>query len=215
MRSVGVFGGTFDPIHIGHLAAVEDAAHTLSLERVLFVPNRQPPHKVGKPVSPAADRVAMVTRAIADNPLFELSLVEQEREGPSHIIDTMRRLKGDAAEDVRMVFLVGCDALRDLHRWYEPQALLDEFPVVVMDRPTLQPTHWSDVASRFPRIREQVLVVHVAQLDISGEDIRRRVRSGLPVRYHVLPQVAEYILARGLYTETERPQWGDISAPAP
>ena len=89
-KRVGVFGGTFDPIHVGHLAAVEDAAHILGLTRVLFVPNRQPPHKVGKKVSAATDRVAMVERAIADNPQFELSLIEQERSGLSHIIDTMR-----------------------------------------------------------------------------------------------------------------------------
>jgi len=196
---VGVFGGTFDPIHIGHLAAVEDAAHALALDSVLFVPNRQPPHKVNKFVSPAGDRVAMVERAIADNPRFVLSLVEQEREGPSHIVDTMRELRGSLEPNTELYFLVGCDALGDLRRWYQPQALLDEFSVVVMDRPTGRSIDWRDVEVDFPRIRQQVPVVHVAQLEISGEDIRRRVREGMPIRYQVLPQVAEYILARGLY----------------
>lgn len=200
---VGVFGGTFDPIHIGHLAAVEDAAHALSLDTVLFVPNRQPPHKAAQLVSPARDRVAMVERAIADNPRFVLSLVEQERSGPSHIVDTMRELRDDLGTKTRLYFLVGCDALGDLHNWYQPQALLDEFHVVVMDRPTGRSIEWREVEVDFPRIREQVQVVHVAQLEISGEDIRRRVREGMPIRYQVLPQVAEYILDRGLYRATD------------
>lgn len=202
-KRVGVFGGTFDPIHVGHLAAVEDAAHILGLTRVLFVPNRQPPHKVGKKVSAATDRVAMVERAIADNPQFELSLIEQERSGLSHIIDTMRELQNERGADARLVFLVGCDALPDLHRWYQPQALLDEFEVVVMDRPTGRAIDWSEVERHFPLIREQVQTVHVAQLEISGEDIRRRVKEGLPIRYQVLPPVERYILRRGLYRQED------------
>ena len=196
---IGVFGGTFDPIHVGHLAAVQDAAHALGLDQVLFVPNRQPPHKVGQQVSPAADRVAMVERSVAGNPLFALSLIEQQREGPSHIVDTMHELQDAIGGDMPLTFLVGCDALPDLHRWYKPEELLEEFSVVVMDRPTGRSVDWREVERHFPAIREQVRMVHVAQLEISGEDIRRRVRLGLPIRYHVLPAVEQYILDRGLY----------------
>ncbi|GAC1508675.1 MAG: nicotinate-nucleotide adenylyltransferase [Chloroflexota bacterium] len=198
-RKIGVFGGTFDPIHVGHLAAVQDVVHELNLQRVLFVPNRQPPHKRQENVSRAVDRFAMVTRSIQDNPVFDLCMMEQERAGPSHIVDTMRELQSAFHETHDLCFLVGCDALPALHTWYEPDALLDEFCVVVMDRPTGHSVDWREFETRFPKIREQVTTVHVAQLDISGEDIRRRVRSGRPIRYQVLPAVEEYILAQGLY----------------
>jgi len=196
-----VFGGTFDPIHVGHLAAVEDAAQALGLHEVMFVPNRQPPHKAGKIVSPARDRVAMVERAIADNSRFLLSLIEQEREGPSHIVDTLQELQQYLGNSIELVFLVGCDALAELHRWYKPDELLQEFAVAVMDRPTGVAIDWSAIEHRFPEIRQQVQVVHVAQLEISGEDVRRRVREHKPIRYHVLPQVANYIFDHGLYLD--------------
>lgn len=196
-----MFGGTFDPIHVGHLAAVEDAAQALGLHEVMFVPNRQPPHKAGKIVSPARDRVAMVERAIADNAQFLLSLIEQERDGPSHIVDTLQELQQCLGNSIELVFLVGCDALADLHRWYKPDELLREFTVAVMDRPTGVAIDWSAIEQRFPDIRQQVQVVHVAQLEISGEDVRRRVREHKPIRYHVLPQVANYIFDHGLYLD--------------
>lgn len=197
-QAVGVFGGTFDPIHVGHLVAVQDAAWALGLDRVLFVPNRQPPHKGGKQVSAVEDRVAMVKLSVAGNPLFEMSLIELERSGPSYTLDTMRELRRQRLGD-RLFFLVGCDALADLHRWHQAQTLLDEFQVVIMDRPTGQTVDWSSVERYFPRIREQARTVHVAQLEISGEDIRERVRSGRPIRYQVAPAVEEYILERSLY----------------
>lgn len=195
---VGVFGGTFDPIHLGHLAAVQDAAWSLGLDRVLFVPNRQPPHKQGATVSSVDDRVAMVRLSVASNPRFEMSLLELEREGPSYTLDTLRELNR-RMPDTSLYFLVGCDALPALHAWHEPDRLLAEFQVVVMDRPTGQTVNWVQVEEHFPRIREQVQTVHVAQLEISGEDIRARVRSGRPIRYQVVPEVEAYIEQRGLY----------------
>jgi nicotinate-nucleotide adenylyltransferase len=202
-RGIGIFGGTFDPVHVGHLAAVEDAAARLQLECVLFVPNHVPPHKRHQVVSDAEDRVAMVELAIADNPRFDISLLELERPGPSYTLDTLRKLRKQFGPDADLYFLVGCDALGTLHTWHEPAALLKEFRVVFMDRPTGEVIDWAAAEQHFPGIREQVSVVDVAELEISGEDIRRRVREGRPIRYYVLPAVRRYIEQRNLYRVRE------------
>jgi nicotinate-nucleotide adenylyltransferase len=197
-QRVGIFGGTFDPIHIGHLAAVDDAAALLDLDRVLFVPNRIPPHKMDRSVSSTEARVAMVSLAVAGNPLFELSTIELEREGPSYTLDTLRELR-TRFPGAELTFLAGCDALNALHTWHEPEALLREFGMLIMERPTDSPVDWAAIETRFPGIRDQVRVLEVPLLDISSADIRRRVREGRPIRYYVVPAVAEYIQTHGLY----------------
>jgi nicotinate-nucleotide adenylyltransferase len=201
MTRVGLLGGTFDPIHIGHLAAADDVAWKLALDTVLFVPNRQPPHKQDQRVSRVADRVAMVQLAIAGNPRFVLSTVELEREGPSYTIDTLRHFRRRFPAGTEMFFLVGCDAVGQLHTWYEPDALLEEFGLVVMERPTGSPVDWTGAEARFPRVRDQVQVVDVAELEISGNDIRRRVAEGAPIRYYVQPSVERYIRDHSLYRQ--------------
>jgi nicotinate-nucleotide adenylyltransferase len=183
---------------VGHLAAAEDAAYSLSLDRVLFVPNRQPPHKAGLKVSPVQDRVAMVELATVDNALFDVSLIELNRPGPSYTLDTLRELRR-LRPPAEIFFLVGCDALFELHTWHEPQQLLEEFRLVVMDRPTGKVVDWSVAEKHFPQIRRQVTVVHVAQLEISSSDIRARVQASRPIRYQVPPAVQRYIDEKGLY----------------
>ncbi|GAC1474283.1 MAG: nicotinate-nucleotide adenylyltransferase [Chloroflexota bacterium] len=196
---IGIFGGTFDPIHVGHLAAAHDATWRLSLDRVLFVPNNIPPHKQDQRLSEPADRVAMVQAATADNPLFAVSRLEVERSGPSYTLDTMRQLSREFGASVQLVFLAGLDALLDLHTWREPEALLAEFGLVFLRRPGGRPFDWGPIEDRFPRIRDRVKVVPIPQLEISGSDIRERVRTGRPIRYYVTPPVEEYIVQRRLY----------------
>ncbi len=203
-RRIGVFGGTFDPIHMGHLAAVEDAAARLDLEQVLFVPNHVPPHKQKQVVSSPRDRIAMVELAIADNPRFSISLIEMNRPGPSYTLDTLRDLRAHLGSSVDLYFLVGCDALGALHTWHQPDALLREFRVVFMDRPIGEAIDWAKVEKRFPDIRKQVVVVDVAELEISGEDIRRRVRENRPIRYYVPPAVRRFIAEHDLYGNGKR-----------
>lgn len=203
-KRVAVFGGTFDPIHIGHLAAVQDASDELSLDRVLFVPNSRPPHKAALPVTDARDRVEMVRLSLEGNDKFELCLVEFERDAPSYMLDTMRILRERLGDGTDLCFLVGCDALPQLHTWSRPEELLNEFRVVIMDRPTESEVPWAEVEERFPLIRRQIEIVHVAQLDISGEDLRRRVHIGRSIRYFVVPEVERYIRERGLYREESR-----------
>lgn len=199
MARIGVLGGTFDPPHIGHLAAAEDVAWKLSLDQVLFVPNRRPPHKQNQQVSAVRDRVAMVELAIAGNSRFALSTSELDREGLSYTIDTLREFREIWPAGTEIFFLVGCDAIHQLHTWHLPDELLEEFGLVVMERPTGDPVDWNAVQGRFPRIREQVRVVDIAELEISGQGIRRRVADGAPIRYYVQPAVERYIRERGLY----------------
>lgn len=199
MARIGVLGGTFDPPHIGHLAAAEDVAWKLGLDRVLFVPNRRPPHKQDQRVSAVRHRVAMVQLAIAGNPRFQLSTIELDREGLSYTIDTLRALRQEVPAGTEIYFLVGCDAVGELHMWHEPDAILDEFGLVIMERPMESAVNWDAAAARFPRIREQTCVVDVAELEISSKEIRNRVEEGAPIRYYVQPAVERYIRLQGLY----------------
>jgi nicotinate-nucleotide adenylyltransferase len=196
---VGILGGTFDPIHLGHLAVTQDAAHRLSLDRVLFVPNRIPPHKQRQQVSDVRHRLAMVELGVADNSRFQVSRIELERPGPSYTLDTMRQLKARYGPRADLFFLVGCDALAQLHTWHEPQTLLKEFKLAIMNRPIETPIDWSDLEARFPGIGEQVTVVDVPHLLVSGVDIRARVQRGEPIEYYVVPPVRRYIAEHGLY----------------
>lgn len=196
---VGVLGGTFDPIHIGHLAAAEDTAQQLQLDHVLFVPNRLPPHKRDRAVTAAEDRAAMVELAIENNPRFQLSRIELDREGPSYTLDTMRQLRSTLGPDVQLFFLTGCDSLRDLHSWHEPDALLREFCLVIMDRPRPGEFPWKEVERRFPGIQNRVTFVEIPLLQISSSDLRQRAAEGRPVRYYLTPAVERYIRDRRLY----------------
>ena len=204
---IGVFGGTFDPVHTGHLAAMQETAFELNLERVLFVPNRVPPHKLYQPVTRFQDRLAMVRLGIASNSTFSTDSSEIEREGPSYTLDTMRHLAHRFGSEANVVFLLGFDALSGLSTWHEPDALLREFQIVVMDRPQSDETpvdrepEWRRLESRFPAIRGTVQTVHVPQLAIAAADIRLRVASGRPIRYLVPDAVEDYIRERGLYRQ--------------
>ena len=198
-RRIGVMGGTFDPIHVGHLAAAEDATWKLGLERVLFVPNNIPPHKLGRPISSTPDRLAMVEEAVRDNPRFTVSRAEVDRPGPSYTLDTLRRLQQQLGPQTHLVFLAGRDALQDLHAWHHPDTLLREFDMVFLCRPDSVPLDWSAIDQRFPGLRDRVELVDIPELEVSSSDIRARVREGRPIRYYVTPPVQRYIEEHGLY----------------
>ncbi|MGH2448548.1 MAG: nicotinate-nucleotide adenylyltransferase [Chloroflexota bacterium] len=196
---VGVLGGTFVPILFGHLAAAEDVALQLELETVLFVPNGRPPHKDEVGVSQVADRVAMVELAVADNTRFAVSTIEIERPGPSYTLDTLRGLQR-LLPCAQLFFLLGADALPEFHTWHEPFSLLAEFQLVIMDRDAGRGIDWTSVERHFPDIRSLVQFAHVAQLEISGKDVRHRVATGRPIRYLVPPAVDRYIRRHDLYS---------------
>jgi nicotinate-nucleotide adenylyltransferase len=141
----------------------------------------------------------MVQLAIAGNPRFALSTAELEREGLSFTIDTLREFRRLWTADTEIFFLVGCDAIGQLHTWHLPDELLDEFGLVVMERPTGDPVDWDAAEARFPKIRDRVRVVDIVELEISGNGIRRRVVDGAPIRYYVQPAVERYIREHRLY----------------
>ena len=184
-------GGTFDPIHMGHLAIAEQARDRLDLEEVCFVPAGAPWMKAGQALSSAQDRLCMVRKAVEENPFFRVSTVELDRSGPSYTVETLRELQEDYGPDARLFFILGTDAFARFGEWKEPEMILSLATLVVVDRPGSTPSE--DVGGNIERIEG----VH---LDISARDIRRRVAEGASIRYLVPEPVERHIYARGLYT---------------
>jgi nicotinate-nucleotide adenylyltransferase len=195
---IGVLGGTFDPPHIGHLVAAEEARVRLHLERVLFVPAGMPPHKLDEPVTPVEHRLEMVTRAVASNPYFTVSRVDVDRPGPSYTVDTLRLLREQWGDDVEFYFIMGIDSLADLPNWHEPQRIIELCRLAVVDRPGYD-AHIESLERILPGLSRRVEFVPMPQLEISSTELAERVRQGLPIRYQVPPAVEEYIYTHRLY----------------
>lgn len=200
---VGVLGGTFDPIHIGHLVAAEEARAQLRLDRVIFVPAGLPPHKLSNNISPIDHRLAMVKLAIASNPYFTISRVDIDRFGPCYTVDTIQLLRDELGSDVELYFIMGSDSLADLPTWHQPQRLIRLCRLAVVERPGYQ-VDMEELERVLPGITSRVHFINAPQLDISSTDIQRRVREGLPIKYQVPEAVEEYIYKHWLYTGREK-----------
>lgn len=201
-RRIGLMGGTFDPIHDGHLVAAQETASVLGLEKVLFLPTGAPPHKQNEPVTDARHRLAMVRLAIQGNPTFELSTIELERPGPSYTVDTLRQI-GERYPGVELYFIVGMDSLAELPTWRDPHRLFDLARVVAVLRAGWTPVDLGWIESRLPAARGRVQVVQIPGLDISSTNLRERVAAGRPIRYLVPSAVMAYIEEHGLYGHSE------------
>jgi nicotinate-nucleotide adenylyltransferase len=193
-------GGTFDPIHLGHLAVAEEAREVRDLERILFVPAGQPPHKSPAEVSRIEHRRAMVELAIADNPAFEISSIEIDRPGPSYTVDTLERL---AAGGDQLTVILSAETFAELPTWHEPQRLFEAARVAVAPRwgyPAPDPG-W--LAATFPGREDRVSYLEGPRFGVSSTALRARVAAGRSIRYLVPRAVADYIAAHRLYlTET-------------
>jgi len=204
-RRVGILGGTFDPVHYGHLVIAEQVRETLQLDRVLFVPNALPPHKLDERVTPAADRIAMVELAIAGNPAFAVSRVEMERDGPSYTSDTLAALSDEAARQGvarEFYFILSTEALAGLHSWHQPERLLELARLAVVPRPgaPLPDSAW--LAANLPggaASTQRVDCVATLPLAHSASDVRARAAAGHFIRYLVPPAVEAYIRDHRLY----------------
>jgi len=197
-RNLGVMGGTFDPVHVGHLAVAEEAREVLGLERILFVPAGQPPHKPAREVSAIEHRVAMVELAIADNPAFELSRIEVDRAGPSYTVDTLEAL---AAGGDRLTVILSAETFAELPTWHEPGRLFEAARVAVAPRwgyPAPDPG-W--LAATFPGREDRVSYLEGPRLGVSSTALRARVAAGRSIRYLVPQPVAAYVAAHNLYAE--------------
>jgi len=195
-----LLGGTFDPIHIGHLILADQACSQLGLDGVLLLPAADPPHKQARRIAPVEDRVRMIELAIADNPSLRLSRVEIDRPGPHYTLDTVRLLKGQFPPDVRLYFLMGFDSLRDLPQWSRPLELLAEVHLVALTRPDV-PIDWVQLETLLPGVRAQVTLLDMPEVEVASRSLREAVRLGSSIRYLVPEAVRRYILDKGLYRE--------------
>lgn len=199
MTRLGVFGGTFNPPHYGHLILAEQARDQLSLDCVLWAPAADPPHKQGQPITPVAHRLAMVSLAVEDNPGFEISTVDINRAGPHYSAD-MLALLNDAYPGAELFFLIGGDSLRDITTWHEPATILREARLAVMVRPGAE-MDLDRLEAQLPGISERLEWVDAPLIDISGRDIRTRVATGQSIRYLLPPPVQAYIDQQSLYQD--------------
>ena len=199
--NIGVLGGTFDPIHIGHLIVAEEARTKLGLAEVLFVPAGQPWLKQDRDVTPVVRRVEMVRRGIADNPYFKLSTLEVDRPGPSYTVDTLESLKDQLSSEASLFFILGRDTLAELPLWKEPQKVIHLCRLVVP--PRLGSRGLRHLEESIPGLVERVIQLDMPVIGTSSSEIRRRIARGLSVRYLVPPGVEEYITERGIYLVSE------------
>jgi len=196
---VGVLGGTFDPPHIGHLWLATLAADELALDRVLFVPAAQPPHKRRRRMTAAVHRLLMTRLAIASDPLFELSAIEMERPGPSYTVDSMEELQRLYGESASLFLVMAVDSLAQIDTWREPERILAMAEWAVGPRPgSPTPTaEWLD--ERFGKDARRIHLLEGPGLAVSATQIRERVAAGRAIRYLVPRAVEELILDQGLY----------------
>ena len=201
--SIGVLGGTFDPVHVGHLAAAEEVREALGLERILFVPAGIPPHKPDRVVTAPEHRLAMVRLAIADNPAFEVSRVELDRIGPSYTIDTLvalgQPLDGGPAPDLTLI--LSAESFRGLPSWHEPERLFALARIAIVPRGGLAPPGKRWVEEHFPGMDSRVVALDAPRLRLSATDIRARVAARRSIRYLVPDAVISYIEDHGLYRD--------------
>jgi len=196
---IGVLGGTFDPIHNGHLIVAEEVGAWLNLSGVLFVPTGQPWLKASSPISAAEHRVQMVRLAIADKPHFKLSTVEIERPGPSYMVDTMAELHSHLESEDELFLILGWDSLAELPQWQEPSQLITMCHLVAVSRPGHPRPNLKKLEALVPGLSQRVVILDKTRVDISASVIRDRVVRGLSVRHLVPKPVNEYIKQHRLY----------------
>jgi nicotinate-nucleotide adenylyltransferase len=200
--SVGILGGTFDPIHHGHLVIAEEARETLGLERVLLVPTATPPHKPDRAVTAAAHRLAMVGLAVAGNPAFAASGLEVERGGSSYTVETLEALLREGVSDPW--FIMSAETLADFPTWRRPDRILELCRLAVVPRGNHEALDTTWAREHFPGREDRIVFLSGPLLPISGSVVRRRAAAGRSVRYLVPDAVARYIADHALYTQ---PAW--------
>lgn len=212
MDQILLFGGSFDPIHHGHLIVGRHVAEQLNVAQVVLIPGASPPHKGSRRLAPVADRLAMCRLATTGDPQFAVSAWETEQEGPNYTIHTIshfRETRGpqpapSEAEGTGLYWLVGMDGLRELGSWHRASELVDACTVVTAARPGFSHPDWSALGGCFSARQIEKLEQHIIEgprIDIAGTDIRARVRTGRSIRYLVPEPVRRYIVERGLYRE--------------
>ena len=192
MSKVGIFGGTFDPIHLGHLITAQSVKELRNLEKIIFIPAFISPHKSDAKTSSPEDRLNMIKLAVDGIPFFDYSDIEVKKGGVSYSIDTLRELKKHYSE---LELLIGYDNIFSFHTWKEPDEILNLAKIIVLKRKSSHPPQFED------KYYHQAVFVQTRGIEISATDIRERVRNGLPINFLVPPSVMKYIYKNKLYTE--------------
>jgi nicotinate-nucleotide adenylyltransferase len=224
VKRIGIFGGTFDPPHLGHLILAEEIREAFDLSEVYFMPCNEPPHKDREHLTAAKHRFAMVVAATLHNPTFVASPIEVNRPGKSYSIDTVRELHESMGSDTELVFVTGLDAFLEIETWEGHEQFLDLCHVVVVSRPghgfeeVAKLPAWireriidlrgtdRPPAQLFPAEGRRIFLSDAVHIDISSTDVRDRIAAGAGVRYKVPAEVERYIRAHGLYRNEELPQ---------
>jgi len=193
-KKIGFLGGTFDPIHSGHLILAQQLLEQFQLDRVIFIPAATPPHKDDRSVSLTQHRFEMTRTAIEDNPLFEISDIELKREGKSYTIDTIKKLK-ELYPGSDLFLLGGSDILTEFETWKDPEKIFQEVKVVIGIRPGY------DKIDSDNEFFKKSIIAEIDGLQVSSTQIRRKVREGKTIKYLVPLKIEEYIIAKGLYTD--------------
>jgi len=199
---IGVLGGTFDPIHNGHLAVAEAVRARLRLDEVLFALAGQPQLRMGSPISAATHRIQMVRLATAGRPYYRVSTVEIERAGPSYTVDTIAELRGQLDSGDELVFILGWDNLAELPKWREPSRLVKMCSLVAVPRPGYSLPDLKALEALIPGLEQSVILLDSPHMDISASEIKQRVARGLSIRHLVPEPVDRYIREHGLYAST-------------
>ena len=203
---IGILGGTFDPIHNGHLAIAEEARAYLNLNEVLFLPAGQPWMKSDRSISPAHHRVAMISLALQARPWFKYSTMEIEHQGPSYSVDSVAELKAKAVEATDWYFILGWDNLSKIPQWKEPAKMIEMCFLVAVPRPGYDRPNIKKLEAKIPGISKKIILMDKPRVDISATDIRSKVAQGLSIDGLVPEAVERYIKENGLYRKlSDRP----------
>lgn len=197
--NTGVLGGTFNPIHNGHIAIAEAARIALNLDEIYFIPTGQPQLKDNDVLLATEHRVQMINVAISEKPFYKLSTIEVERAGPSYTVDTLSELRRQLSSEHELFFILGWDSLAQLPHWKDPDLLIQMCKLVVVSRPGYPLPDIASMEDTVPGITGRVIILDRPHIDISSSDIRERIARGLGVK-HLLPEpVEEYIRENSLY----------------
>lgn len=207
-RKIALFGGTFDPIHLGHTSIAAEAVKHIGAEKSVFVPAKRSPLKGFSPCASDEDRFAMIALAIAGDKNFELSDYELKRPEPSYTLQTVRQFQADYGSKTELYWLIGADSIDDLPHWYKISELIDECNLSTMYRAGFEPPDFSKFKAVWGRQRVEKLqrnVIKTSLIDMSSTEIRNRVATGRDVTNMLHPAVADYIRKRGLYQTKVKP----------
>ena len=198
MLRIGILGGTFDPVHMGHLVLAETARDTLRLDQVHFLPAADPPHKQGQVIAQKTDRLAMLELAVASNPAFNISLIDLERPGPHYTADMVELVRKRLEPEDELWFLMGLDSLIDFPNWQDPDRIRRTARLAAATRPRYE-INWTPLERALPGIMHEVTLLPMPGVSIASQNIRRKIQHGSSIRYLVPEAVRDYIIEKTLY----------------